>query len=140
MTLVIKKLDKKKFIKNIINIMNISKVRYWNYNNYIKDLPNKWEKSLGVFDKAKKQIIAYCIVSQKKDALHIHLLMVSEKYQGIGVGSKILNNLMAGTSKKITVKTYTNFRKTINFYLKNKFIIHKVNKNTTLMVKKNFKE
>ena len=138
MTLVVKKLDKKKFIKNIIKIMNMSKIRYWNYNNYIKNLPSKWEKSLGVFDKIKNQIIAYCIVSQKKDTLHIHLLMVSEKYQGIGVGSKILKNIMAGTSKKITVKTYTNFRKTINFYLKNKFKIHKVNKKTILMIKKNF--
>ena len=136
MSLVIKKLDKKSLIRNIVKIINISKINYWTFNNFAKDLPGKWEKSIGVFNKLNNQIIAYCIISQKRETLHIHLLMVSEKYQGKGIGSKILKSINVSKSRKINVKTYTHLRRTINFYLKNNFKIEDANNKTILLSKK----
>jgi len=38
MSLVIKKLDKKSLIRNIVKIINISKINYWTFKNFAKDL------------------------------------------------------------------------------------------------------
>ena len=84
MSIVIKNLDKKTLIRNIIKIINISKISNWTFKNFILNLPGKWDKSLAVFDENKKQFIAYSILSENSKNVHIHLLMVSQKYQGRG--------------------------------------------------------
>ena len=134
MSLIIKILDKKTIIKNIVKILNISKISNWSFENFTMDLPGKWKRSIAVFDKIKKEIVAFCIISEKKNSLHIHLLMVSNKYQGMGVGTNILK-IIDKYDKKITVKTYTPLRKTIRFYLKNDFKIKVIKKKTILMQK-----
>lgn len=136
MPLAIKTLDKKTIIKNIVKIVNISRISKWTYKNFILDLPGKWKKSIGVFDESKKEIVAYCIVSEKKDSLHIHLLMVSNKYQGLGLGSQMIKNISDDRNKKITVKTFTHLRRSIKFYKKNKFFIKNINTKTVFMEKR----
>jgi len=138
MSLIIKKLDKKTLIKNIIKIINISKISNWSFKNFILNLPGKWNKSLAVFDENKKQFIAYSILSENKKNVHIHLLMVSQKYQGIGVGSRILKEISDQTDKNITVKTYTNLINTIKFYKKNGFLIKYLNKQVVFLEKKKY--
>lgn len=136
MSLIIKKLDRKTLIKNIIKIINISKISNWSFKNFILNLPGKWNKSLTVFDKNKKQLIAYSILSENKENVHIHLLMVSQKYQGKGIGSRILKKISDQTNKNITVKTYTNLIKTIKFYKKNGFLIKYFNKKIVFLERK----
>ena len=136
MSLIIKKLDRKTLIKNIIKIINISKISNWSFKNFILNLPGKWNKSLTVFDKNKKQLIAYSILSENKENVHIHLLMVSQKYQGKGIGSRILKKISDQTNKNITVKTYTNLIKTIKYYKKNGFLIKYFNKKIVFLERK----
>lgn len=136
MSLVIKKLDKKTLIKNIIKIINISKISNWSFKNFTLNLPGKWNKSLAVFDENKKQFIAYSILSENKKNIHIHLLMVSPKYQSRGVGSKILKKISDQNEKSITVKTFTNLINTIKFYKKNGFQIKYSNKQVVFLEKK----
>ena len=136
MSIVIKNLDKKTLIRNIIKIINISKISNWTFKNFILNLPGKWDKSLAVFDENKKQFIAYSILSENSKNVHIHLLMVSQKYQGRGVGSKILRKISDHTNKNITVKTYTNLINTIKFYKKNGFLIKYLNKQVVFLERK----
>ena len=135
MSLIIKILDKKTLIKNIVKIINMSKISNWTYSNFASNLPGKWKRSVAVFDDIKKQIVAFCIVSEKQNSLHIHLLMVSSAYQGMGIGRKIVRHIYQNNDKKITVKTYLHLRKTINFYIKNKFEIKEIRQKTVLMEK-----
>ncbi len=135
MPLVIRTLDKKTLIKNIVKIVNISKISNWSYKNFVSDLPGKWKRSIGIFNKSENEIVAYCIVSEKKDCLHIHLLMVANKYQGLGLGSKMIKKIRNKKYKKITVKTFTYLRKSLEFYKKNDFWIKYINKKTIFMEK-----
>jgi hypothetical protein len=137
MNIIIKKLDKKTLTRNIIQINKITKIGNWKFKDFIINLPCKWEKSLLAYDTLKNNVAAYAIVSKKKKVLHIHLLMVSDKFKRAGVGTKLINKISNNTKSAITVKTFTHLRNTINFYLKNNFKILKFNKKTTLMIKKN---
>lgn len=136
MSLIIKNLDKKTLIKNIIKIINISKISNWTFKNFILNLPGKWNKSIAVFDKTKKQLIAFSILSENKKNVHIHLLMVGKKYQGTGVGSKILKKISDQTNKNITVKTYTSLINTIKFYKKHGFSVKYLKKQIVFFEKK----
>lgn len=137
MNIILKKLDKKKLVKNFIKIKNMSRISNWSFKNYNKNLPGKWEESIIVYNKINDEIVAFCISSKNYNSLHIHLLIVSFKYQNLGIGTKILQKLINRNNKNITVKTYSNLKKTIRFYLKNDFKIIKSNINTTFLKRNN---
>ncbi len=136
MTIIIKKLDKKTLTKNIIKINKITKIGNWKFKDFNINLPSKWEKSLLAINK-DNDILGYAIVSKKRKSLHIHLLMVSDRFKRSGIGTKLIDEISSSTKSNLTVKTFTHLRSTIKFYLKNKFKIVSSNHKITILEKKN---
>lgn len=59
----------------------------WTPENFLRDAPRKWELSFALWH---GKPIAYCILSQRGDAIHINQLMVAKDARGHGIGAKLL--------------------------------------------------
>jgi len=59
----------------------------WTAENFLRDAPRKWELSFALWD---DKPLAYCILSQRGDAIHINQLMVSKDARGRGIGADLL--------------------------------------------------
>lgn len=60
----------------------------WGQENYLKDLPGKWEVSRAGY--MNGQLVGYCLGSVRGGMLWIHRLVVSDKVRGQGIGAEIL--------------------------------------------------
>ena len=91
------KLTKDYLVKNINDFINILKEipnEYWSENNFILDLPGKWDYSICITNKSNK-LIGYIIASEKNDCVHIHKFMVNENYRNKKIGKTLLDSLIS---------------------------------------------
>lgn len=65
-----------------------SDVSPWTAENFLRDAPSKWDLSFSIWDGGKP--IAYCILSERRGAIHINQLMVAPGARGHGVGAAAL--------------------------------------------------
>lgn len=59
----------------------------WTAENFLRDAPRKWELSFALWEDVP---VAYCILSQRDEAIHINQLMVAPYARGDGIGATML--------------------------------------------------
>ncbi len=64
----------------------------WNLENLLYDLPMKWD--LSYVSKFNNQFIGYQIASKQRDNVFLHKIIVDQSVRGIGVGKKLLYELL----------------------------------------------
>lgn len=96
---------------------------YWDENNFLSDLPGKWKYSLLVTD-MNNEIMAFAIVSEKEQSIHIHKFVVDAPYQGSGVGGRMVKAIIRESHKPITLKVRKDNLNAIEFYQKHQFTIN----------------
>jgi ribosomal protein S18 acetylase RimI-like enzyme len=121
----IKVLQKKELELRINEFIEISHKNiddeYWDANNFLADLTNKWKLSFYVVDE-KKSVKAFVIASEKAETIHIHKFIVDETVQRQGLGKEMLNHLRAIINKPISLKVNDKNTKAIHFYMQNGFV------------------
>lgn len=97
-------------IKELIEIdRNIVSDEKWDEQNFLIDLPGKWEKSFIVVE--DNNIIGFIICSVKKSSiLHVHRLSVKKEHQRKGIGTNLLNQISKNINNTIKCVTL-NIRK-----------------------------
>lgn len=91
--LTVKNLKKKLVEEYYAEFRKISEdVSDWGFEEFIYDLPGKWDLSLCIWSVTP---IAYIVLSRKwKDRIHIHQFMVQREYRGGGVGGKLMEEVI----------------------------------------------
>jgi|WetSurMetagenome_2_1015567.scaffolds.fasta_scaffold1161573_1 [ribosomal protein S18]-alanine N-acetyltransferase len=69
----------------------------WNSENFLIDLPEKWDKSLGAFNNGL--LVGYLIVSRKINHYHVHRIAVHPVFRHYGIGQRLLKDLMNYTAQ-----------------------------------------
>ena len=95
---------------------------YWESDNFLAELKNKWVVSLLVKDEAKK-IVAFLIASEKESSTHIHKFVVDLSVRQLGVGTMLFDELKRKSAKAITLKVQKDNEDAIQFYLKKGFVV-----------------
>jgi ribosomal protein S18 acetylase RimI-like enzyme len=91
-TLIVQNLSKEHLIMHMASYIAISAdVSPWGPDNFIRDAPRKWELSFALWE---DEPIAYCIMSQRGNDIHIHQCMVAPYARGDGVGATLLSVAM----------------------------------------------
>lgn len=75
---------------------------YWDYENFIYELPGKWEMSF--YLEINNNIIGYCINSIKHDCVWLHHIIIDESFRNRGIGNIILKELERRTKEKTIFK------------------------------------
>jgi ribosomal protein S18 acetylase RimI-like enzyme len=103
------------------DLLNLDKCAFsvcWNEENFLLELPKKWELSYLVISKNKA--ISFIIASMKEKMYHIHRLGVAPGYQRQGIGYGLLNiltNQAANDSiHSISLKVAKDNENAIKFY------------------------
>lgn len=120
--LIVEILKKETIIDNYSAFHRISEdVSEWGFDEFVYDLPNKWDLSLCIWDDAP---IAYAMLSRKwTDRIHIHQFMVKKEYRRSGVGGVLMSDLIKRYSKDpISLKVESNNNGAIRFYNRYGFI------------------
>ncbi|KKG15979.1 hypothetical protein EO98_04555 [Methanosarcina sp. 2.H.T.1A.6] len=121
------KLTKGMISERISEFIEIDKVintdEKWQYDNFIIDLDGKWDNSYVFF--IGSEIAGYIICSVKnKENLHIHRFAIKQEYQKMGIGSKLINEVIKDADiyiKYLTLKVYKDNLIAKRFYEKNNF-------------------
>jgi ribosomal protein S18 acetylase RimI-like enzyme len=61
----------------------------WGAEHFLQELPGKWECSRVAFD-AEGRLAGFAIASLKKEALHLHRLVVGPPHRRSGLGTRLL--------------------------------------------------
>jgi ribosomal protein S18 acetylase RimI-like enzyme len=81
----------KAHIGDFISLIEGWKFSDWKEDNFLYELPRKWEFSFAAYD--ADTLIGFCIASNKiKDVFYIHLIYVDEKARGMNLGRKMLQH------------------------------------------------
>ena len=100
------RLTKELLISRLNEIIEISKEAIpgenWSEENYLYDLPRKWELSRVVI--VDDKIVGYTIISEKESSLHLHKIVVKKNSRGKGIGRMLLQNLEEIGEKSVTLK------------------------------------
>lgn len=87
------------------------------------DLNGKWNNSYVYI--IENKVVGYIICSLKKEEnLHIHRLVIKPEYQGKGLGTELISEMINGVDEDIKYITLKVFKDNIvakRFYEKNKF-------------------
>lgn len=98
----------------------------WTINNLLIDLPGKW--SLSIVAVSETEPIGYAIASQKENSLHLHHIIVGQKWRNFGIGKQMICLLAKQASElgldQITLKIYKHNKSAFNFYTRNGFQYH----------------
>lgn len=89
----------------------------WSIENFLIDLPEKWERSLIVFE--GQHPVAYAIISRKPHSIHLHHLIVGRAHRGSGIGEKLLDAAVDQARLArlpLTLKVHESNVKAIGFY------------------------
>jgi ribosomal protein S18 acetylase RimI-like enzyme len=124
----------RRFLESSLNIFiqidRVIKTDNWVAENFLSELPQKWDLSLAaLLDDA---IIGFLIASRKKESLHIHRLAVKHEYQSKGVGKMLLLELLTLGEKyamPTTLKVDCSNEGAINFYKRLGFNVQSRNGN-----------
>lgn len=127
--LLIKKIDKKYLIAHLGEFLEIVKDipnEYWTKENFLSELPGKWDFSFYVSNSFEK-LIGYIIVSDKIRCVHIHKLMVHHDFRGKNIGHELLSflesHLKTANKSHLSLKVSTSNLKAIKFYVREGFNI-----------------
>lgn len=91
---------------------------YWDYENFIYELPGKWEMSF--YLEINNNIIGYCINSIKHDCVWLHHIIIDEFSRNKGIGNIILKELERRTKEK-TIFQEIGLKVGVDNYLAQKF-------------------
>ena len=91
----------------------------WELENYLIDLPLKWESSLYAV-KGSNDLVGFLISSRKGEFMHINRICVSAETQGTGLGKAMINNLMAfarnQSMSRLSLKVHATNSNAISWY------------------------
>ena len=80
------------YLKKLMDIEKQIEWSPWNEENFLKEIPAKWNLSF-VYECADK-VLGFAILSQKSPGcIHLHRLVVSPESQGTGIGKKMLKEM-----------------------------------------------
>ena len=117
----------KKYIDAIIRDTSDFEYNNWKEENFLLDLPDKWEFSIALFDGSS--ITGFSINSRKSDVFYMHFFYILKKYRKSKAGEGLLNaceNKAAENKLQIVrLKCNKNNFAALNFYLKNGYAINK---------------
>lgn len=83
----------------------------WTKEEFLLDLPLKWDLSFAVWDKGP---LGYCILSKRSEEIHLHQIMVARSVRGNGLGTLMLGEAVSrGVS---TLKVHPENLGAIRFY------------------------
>lgn len=123
----IKQLSREYLEENIDDFLNILKdipKEYWDKNNFLVDLPRKWDFSIYIKN-LRQEIIGYIIASEKGNGVHIHKFMIEKNFRNQNLGQKLLKfliNLSKKSNKNfITLKVDKENLKALMFYKRENF-------------------
>lgn len=124
-----------KNISCFLDIISDGLHEYWQENEFLYELPYKWESSIALTYNNK--IIGFIISSFKTNTFHIHKFFIHRNYRNFGYGKillqkyeeKIISNF---NSTPITLKVYAENKKAISFYKNHNFI--KINTTNNLLI------
>jgi ribosomal protein S18 acetylase RimI-like enzyme len=130
----ITKEELKKNIDNYLRLINDWKYCDWNEENFIYELPLKWDFSFSVY--SNKVLVGFCFASNKiPDGYYIHLLFISPDLRGNLLGFKILKHAQEIALKhnihKLELRCPESNIQALNFYLKNGFKVKEKIKDET---------
>jgi ribosomal protein S18 acetylase RimI-like enzyme len=120
--------SKEEISKNIDLLLNETKsfkFETWGKENFLMDLPGKWE--LSIVAKSAGEIIGFSFNSKKEQAMHIHYFYIFQTYRNSKLGVLMLQKCTEiARQYKLPVIALkcniSNFR-ALNFYMKNDFVI-----------------
>jgi ribosomal protein S18 acetylase RimI-like enzyme len=98
---------------------------YWTVENLLAERPDKWFFSL--LAEVEGKVVGYAVASRQGNVVHLHHLIVSPLFRGLGVGRKLLCRLAlrlqeAGVDK-LTLKVYRDNHRSIEFYHGFSFVV-----------------
>lgn len=98
----------------------------WTLENYLYDLPRKWEFSMAVTAVETGQLIGFVIASDKSAAIHIHKFAVHPHHRNSGIGQQLLSFFerrvkQAADCKTVSLYVDTQNEGAIRFYERNGF-------------------
>ena len=116
--------DCKKLLPELLNIGRDLEWDTWNKENFIMDMPHKWELSFTCW--INDLIVAYAIISKKQEEqMYIHRFMIDERFRGKGLGKKIIEFILknkAESIKEISLRVHQKNTLAQEFYKKMDFI------------------
>jgi ribosomal protein S18 acetylase RimI-like enzyme len=121
--LMFEKLTKSRCVENLDDFIAVScDVSNWGEEQFLSDLPGKWDLSLSVWD---DKPIAYTILSKKwSDRIHIHQFMVKAEYRSSGIGSLMLDGILKKyLGEDVSLKVNKDNEKAIKFYERHGFVL-----------------
>lgn len=123
-----------RYIDDLISEVQSFQYQDWTKENYLKDLPNKWEYS--IISLSNREIGGFSINSEKNDVFYIHFFYIFQKYRNSKLGSKMIEYCIrtAKEQKKrsVSLKCHRDNVGAINFYFKNKFYILEIDPKNNL--------
>ncbi|MCD4795124.1 MAG: GNAT family N-acetyltransferase [Bacteroidales bacterium] len=126
-----------KNINDFIDILKDIPHEYWEKENFLAELPLKWNFSYVLLN--KDLIDGYIIASKKETKIHIHKFMIKKKLRNLGFGKSLLSHFIEETTQTfdgISLKVYKDNYKAINFYFKNNFYIANQSDELFYMIRK----
>jgi ribosomal protein S18 acetylase RimI-like enzyme len=90
-----------RFIEIATDIPNES----WVIENYLYELPHKWEYSIGIVERKTGTLIAFIIASDKTSSIHIHKYAVHPDFRSRGVGRFMQTFFEKNVKRKADCKT-----------------------------------
>jgi len=113
-------------IKEFIFIASDIPKESWSLDNYIYELPGKWNLSLCIIDIETKVIAGFLIASDKGAFYHIHKYAVHPDFRSAGLGSMLLEYFEEAIRKEGRYNSIGLFvdcsnDNAIRFYIKNGF-------------------
>ena len=111
--------------EKFITVLKSVKDEYWDKDNFLEELPNKYKLSLHAT--INEALVGYIIASSKDNRAYIHKFMVDEKYRGKKIGNNLLDEFgeVAGQLNfdKIELTVERDNLPAIKFYRRNGFKI-----------------
>ena len=121
--LAVEQLTKARCIEYLNDLIAVSgDVSDWGEEQFLSDLPGKWNLSFTVWDDG---IIAYAILSRRwSDKIHIHQFMVKAAFRSSGIGSLMIDGILEkyGGVEDISLKVHKDNEGAINFYKRKNFV------------------
>ena len=126
------------FIKILENELD----EYWNQENFLKELNEKWNFSL--FIENDNKIVGYIIASKKSRNIHIHKFMVHRDLRSKGIGYKLLKEIenlcLKNGESLISLKVYKKNTLALKFYLRSGFKIEEYSNDKLISMYKYLKK
>ena len=114
-----------KYLPNILTEVRGFRYISWEVENYLKELPGKWNYSLAAT--IEQTICGFSVNSDKSGLLYVHFFYVFKNYRKIGIGKYLLiaceNICREENIRAIQLKCHKNNSNAKRFYERNGFDI-----------------